>query len=167
MDYSRLAQDHVAWTRGVLIGRVDENNKIISFEYPSDFDKFFLLTQAASEELYLESILDEIPFGDLQDDFLAWINRSTRRLQGFDVPWKIEQDSKPQQIAFDWLSKTLWPELPTETDLQGYTLYEFRRFFAALFVYGYILPGLKIIWITFLALKMMLDQWLLFFLKTK
>ncbi|MCB0165963.1 MAG: hypothetical protein KDI79_17145 [Anaerolineae bacterium] len=136
MDYAKLAQDHVAWTRGALECNLDETRKMISFEFPANFDTFFLLTQAASEEFYSKRALDEIPSDQLQSGFSAWIDRFTKRLQGVDISWKIERNEKSHQIAFEWLSKTLWPELPAKTDLQGYCLDEFRHFFAALFIHG-------------------------------
>jgi hypothetical protein len=128
--------EHVAWSRGITRGKVDETSKTICFEYPADLNGFFLLTQAISEEWHTDSQLREVPFEALREGFTSWVKRSTTEFIGAQTIRGSEVSAAYSRIALVWLEKALWPELSGSIDLQGYTLDEFRHFYAALFVYS-------------------------------
>jgi hypothetical protein len=136
VSYAMLVQDHVAFSRDELIGKVDVNNKTISFEHRVDFDPFILLTQAASEELHTASIFDLLPIKELGKEFNPWVKRFASRLSVTNTDWQIKSDETSYQAVLSWINQIVWPELPSSLDLGGYSLDDYRRLVASIYLHG-------------------------------
>jgi hypothetical protein len=134
ISYSQLAADHVAWSRGLLTGKADQRNKIISFEPPDNLDSSFLASQSIAEETLAESFFKEFPYESLRGGFQVWLRQFKLTSVMDSNMWHVEQDGRAYEAASSWTEMVVWPELLNETDLEGYTLGDFRRLYTSLFL---------------------------------
>ncbi|HLO83629.1 MAG TPA: hypothetical protein VK203_01270 [Nostocaceae cyanobacterium] len=133
-NYEMLSRDHVAWSKNILSAQVDENNKIIQFLYPPDLDAIFFLSQLAAEDKILKKISNSIPIEALKKDFHEWISEVKFEKKGFRIPERLVSKTRAYSNVLSWLENTVFPEISSGTLLNGYTLEQFRRFYASLFI---------------------------------
>ncbi len=134
MQYHLLTIDHIAWSRNMLQANVDIANQIIRFFPASNYDELFLLSQQSDEQRLLEELHNQLPADLLRQDFVHWLRHFKVVHGGFDFAQDMVRqfESYPQIVR--WLEASVLPDVGADEDLGGFSLDEFRHFFAALFM---------------------------------
>jgi len=135
IHYHMLYLDHVAWSRGWLEATIDEGSHTIEFSYGSNFDKRFLATQLF--DLEKTSLSQRVRLSDkaLEADFPQWMKLFRFNGQGFNVTKDVTKLETAYRAVERWLDKIAFPEINDEEVFGGYSLREFKKFFAALFLH--------------------------------
>ncbi len=135
IHYHMLYLDHVAWSRGWLEAIVDEDSRTIEFSFRTDVDKQFLVAQLVDLEETVLSQRAKLSDEALSADFSQWMKAFEFDGQGFSVAQDVTELKTAHSAVEDWLSTIVFPEIDGEEVLGGYSLREFQRFFAALFLH--------------------------------
>jgi hypothetical protein len=134
MQYHTLSADHIVWSRSMLQANLDMTNKVVKFSAFSNFDSAFLLAQQSDDQRALETFHNALPIQELQRDFERW----RRHFKVVDGGFNFAEDAARQLASYPavlhWLETGVLPGVQANEDLGGYSLDEFRRFFAALFM---------------------------------
>jgi hypothetical protein len=134
MRYQSLSIDHICWSRRILQASVDMANKIIEFFPNSGFDPVFLLSQRHDLQQTLDALYNALPTEQLGRDFQLWRKHFKIVEGGFDFSQELAGKLPSYPAVADWLQKCLLPNVDGTQDLGGYSLDEFRHFFATLFI---------------------------------
>lgn len=133
--YHELVLNHVAVTRGEKVANLDAATRTIEFRYKDQCDPFFLLTQRADELQLAKSYYESMPLKELQAEFRRWLDQHrTALLRRSDGLPSIRPGDPAYQLAAQWATEQIWPELGPETSLDGFSLGDFRAIYAGLIV---------------------------------
>jgi hypothetical protein len=118
----------------MLQASVDSINKIIKFFPVSNFDQVFFLSQQIELQQILEALFNTLPTQVLGRDFQKWKKQFRVVDRGFDFPPALARKLPSYTAVANWLEECLLPNVNPAQDLGGYSLIEFRHFFATLFI---------------------------------
>ncbi|MBA9085992.1 hypothetical protein FHR92_002464 [Fontibacillus solani] len=142
IKYSQISVNYVAWTRGLLEVTVDEANKHIIFNAPMGTETKFFLSQLNAQNRQGINYYNAIPFKELEKEFQPWLKKCTFSIKGHDIPWGISKESIAYIKFRELMNTVIFPELSNEINLGGYTLGDYRTFFASIFInfqlYGWV-----------------------------
>lgn len=133
IDYYRISQEFVAWSRGLIKAEIDEEKKIIRFSPPNGYDFHQLMLNDFQFHTQAQD-LDIFPYNEALTEFRNWF----KGIDLFNPPlaasmdWTVALESKILPIFLEKLDAIILPECSPETDLAGYTLKEYRKFYALL-----------------------------------
>lgn len=135
VSYSILSADHIAWSRGIVDSEIDRTRRVISFHLPPQRDYLFLVTQHEVVERESSDDLTQQPLLELRPFYLQWVQKTNLgfRLRLSSL-YKEEIPLSAYQLSLIWLQNTLLPEVEGEFSLGEYTVEQFRRIYAGLFV---------------------------------
>ena len=132
LEYSRIASDHVAWSRGELKATINESSKKIHFSLTHE-DHSILIGQHTHDVLRGDEFRNEVPQDSLNQFFESWRT-------GFKMgaPPKIPDLEQEQFAALvDEIIPVseilIFPELDGSEQIAAFSLNEFRRFYIALY----------------------------------
>jgi hypothetical protein len=134
MQYYRLSIDHILWSRNMLQANLDVTNKVVKFSAFSNFDSAFLLAQHSDNQRALETLHNALPIQELQRDFERWQRHFKVVDGGFSFAEDVARQLASYPAVLHWLETGVLPGIQANEDLGGYSLDEFRRFLAALFI---------------------------------
>jgi hypothetical protein len=137
IQYDKLCTEHVAWSRGLSVAKVEEETKTVNFKSPTDLDFTFLFSQAMAEAEIPNDLFSEEIHKKIRKGFSAWLQRYTFRQKGRNLPWKLESHTDEFKLVLNQLEKVLWPYLDSNLNLGGYSLQSFRKLYSALYVHSY------------------------------
>lgn len=137
INYSKLFVAHVSWSRGLLSAQINEEKKEITFSYPNDFDKAFLATQYVAHYVLNKRSLNLIPLDQLNFGYIEWYKELVSQIIRGEFDINITKFKDTYDTVLSWLRTTIFPEIASNTDLKGYTLEDFRRFYAALYILSF------------------------------
>lgn len=133
-NYSKLCQDHVAWSKKLMNAEVDESKRKVYFYPNTVIDQHFMFKEKISEETLWDSYIAKQPMAELKNGFKRWINESNIKGQLLEVSEEEELFQHELSKVLEWLEDVVFPDVAPETDFMGYTLSQFRKLFAALFI---------------------------------
>lgn len=136
-SYHELYLDHVALSKGEKVARVDRESRTIEIRFSKPFDPFFFFTQTADGIDYATSHYGAMPMEELKAEFRHWSATADSRLSSI-CPGEMAHEA-----AARWADETIWPELGAHTSLDGFSLGDYRRVFAGLFVNCVFRAGLE------------------------
>lgn len=136
-SYHELYLDHVALTKGEKVARVDRESKTIEIRFSEPFDPFFFFTQKADGIDYATSHYAAMPTEELNAEFQHWSATAPSRLRS------VRPGERAHEAAARWADDLIWPELGPDTSLDGFSLGDYRRVFAGLFVNCVFRAGLE------------------------
>lgn len=134
MQYHSISVDHILWSRNMLLANVDTTTKTIKFSPFSDFDIIFFLSQQSDQQHALKVLHNTLPVQQLRQDFQHWRKHFKIVDGGFDFAEDLVRQLESYPKVINWLEASVLPSVEPDQDLGGYSLDEFRRFFAALFL---------------------------------
>lgn len=131
IDYNNICQEFITWSRKYKSIELDEKEKTIKFITPDnlDYTKIFG-NQILHWQQYHEpqgTLMNEI----IDQEFQLWskdIDLEKPPIFNY-VVWDRPRRSKIYPIFLSHFQKLILPELPGETDLNGYTLNQLRQFY--------------------------------------
>lgn len=133
-NYSKLCQDHVAWSKKMMNAEVDEIKRKVTFYPNTVIDQNFMFKEKISEEMLWDRYIAKMPIAELRNGFKRWINEFNINGQLLEVSVGRELFQYELSRVLEWLKVAVYPDLPPETNFKGYTLRQFRKLFAALFL---------------------------------
>lgn len=139
IKYDKLFIEHTVWSKGFSCAEIDNLKQEVSFHYPTDIDFNFLFSQFDSEYKFIDDGLSRKPIGQIRKDLLRLLEQT-----GYAILTPLEtknlglinRESHSFKVALQWLEETLWPQMKSTTSLGGYTLQDFRIFYAAIFCFS-------------------------------
>jgi hypothetical protein len=130
--YAELVTAHTAWSRGELSASVNEQKHEIRFDLPGNYEPTVLISQWTSDGLAGDDFLATVPKA-LAEIYEQWSPNVTSRESG-NACHACDFISHSQEVAIqNWADSCLFPELPPDVDLGGFTLQDFRQFYSGLF----------------------------------
>ena len=135
IQYHKLVLDHVAYRKKLIQVKIDEEHKTIEFMPTTDFSKQFLLTQSMDAQTSLHTLFSGLPLGAIKADFPLWKNNLKFNETGIDSTISASRLFNAYPATLRWLESFVLPEISSTDFLGDYTLNDFRKFFAALFLH--------------------------------
>lgn len=135
VHYHALVQNHVAWSRGQLKIEINTDTKEITF-LPPELKVFqFVLGQELSSEEIFDGLQARMPILEVSN---YYFQRRT------EINWKkppITFDGHKAKtesiflVVFQWIEKTILPEIDNLYDLGNYTVEDLRKVFTGIFIH--------------------------------
>lgn len=142
-EYASIANQHIAWSRGIINAKVDNNIKKISFLPPTEKEMQFNLIQDFAANKSNEYFSNTMPFELMHKSFFDWKKHVKTDNYLIQIDWEIVKESPVSKIMQEELKKTVLPELISTTDIGGYTINDFIIFFTNLFIYFYFIVTIE------------------------
>jgi len=136
-EYTGLAQQFTAWSRGFVDVSIDAPNKKVTFLPIDKSVHYFYYSQQEINDDHVENLFDQISGSSTRVGlYNTWIDeyRITSPPIASYMDWSKARSSDFFEEVLSALRKLVLPELSESTDLGGYTLEDFRIFFGALFI---------------------------------
>ena len=134
-QYHMLVLDHVAYRKKLIQARIDEANKTIEFMPTTNFSKRFLLAQSIDSRTSLSTLFSGLPLDAIKADFTLWKNHLKFYETGIDSTINASKLIQAYPAILEWLESFVLTEIDPMDSLGDYTLDDFRKFFAALFLH--------------------------------
>jgi hypothetical protein len=132
-QFAELVNAHTAWSRGEMRAAIDESLKHIRFDLDAGFDPTSVIFQWESDGFVSDDFEKSIPSGIFDDVYRRWCRYVTPEDLALSPTVADFLTGAQKGDLLDWASSLLWPELSAKTDLDGFTLGQFRQFYASLF----------------------------------
>jgi len=133
INYYRISQEFVAWSRGLVTAEIDEEKKTIRFSPPNGYDFHQLILNDLQFHAQTQDS-DVFPYNEAIPEFRKWFKEIDlfNPPLGASMDWGLALESQTLPVFLEQLNAIILPECPPETDLAGYTLAEYRKFYALL-----------------------------------
>jgi hypothetical protein len=134
VSYHSISQNFIAWSRGLIAATIDEQNKIVRFMAPARYDHYQLMFNSLQDHEQAQSSPQNSLANDFQPEFEKWfqyIDLTKPPLIG-SMDWNQARKSPLLPSYLRSISIIILPECSPETELGGYTLQEYRKFYALL-----------------------------------
>lgn len=136
-EYTAIAQQFTAWSRGFLDVEIDKSKKEICFLGQDNLVHYFYYTQQEISDDNIDKIYDEITGTTARTKlYNEWNNeyKITEPPIASYIDWAKARNSELHAHVINCLKQHVMPELSPTTDLGGYSLEEFRLFYSVLFI---------------------------------
>ncbi len=136
MAYNRLKTRHVACSRGMARGKIDVDQKQVSFEPPESGLSIYEYAPVAEELLFRQQrTAGETALLEVTREWMLHAGWSPGQKFTFDP--SFIPTSPAFQKVIQWVDSVVLPELPDSTNISSYTLKVFRHFLAAVHALSY------------------------------
>jgi len=133
IQYGQLANDHTAWSHGLIDASFDGQAKRIVFYTPKAAESRYFVRQVEAQQTSVDARVHERPDRVLREDCMVWCKEMSTSPHGLRTPSR-PRPSDVMDSVLEWFSATVLPAIPPSMDLGGFTLEQFRRVVAHLYV---------------------------------
>lgn len=133
-EYSLVANQFIAWSRGLISAEIDLSKKEIEFFPPDKTEMFFNFQQDMSSEEIMSDYFKFMPFDEIHNVYQNWITELDLNEPPIILNWEIAKKNEISKKLQEKISDLIFNEVPHSTDLGGYTIDEFVIFYVTLFL---------------------------------
>lgn len=136
MIYYSIAQEFTLWSRKIKEATIDDQIKTITFLHPDTYDYSKVHGLQLQYNNGLQEVYTRYPHEKMEDDFIEWVKDLdlTNPPIANSINWTKAKDSRSYPFLLSTIAEIIFPELPAETDFDGYNLQQLREFFTLLFL---------------------------------
>lgn len=135
VQYHILVQNHVAWSRAHSKVEINTSTKEITF-LPPELKIFqFILGQELSSQEIFDGLLAAMPILEIS----SYYHQRRREIDWKHPPvkfdWRKAKNESIFPVVFQWIEKTILPEIDNFCDLGNYIVEDLRKLFAGIFIH--------------------------------
>jgi len=134
INYYRIAQNFVAWSRNLLTAEINKPEKWLRFFPKNTHDGYRMIANQFQEYHQAQELYDSLHHSLMNQEFQKWLTHIDLHEPPIyaSMKWDLARKSPLYEIFLQRVKAVILPECTPETDLGGYTLDDFRRLYTAL-----------------------------------
>ena len=147
MAYQTIAQEFVAWSRGLKSAFIDEDNKTVAFTLPDKYEYSMVFTQQMRYKKQLLDVHETYPHRVIESEFAEWfkdIDLANPPIAN-SVKWWRARGSSIYPLTLSKFKEIIFPELHEETEFGGYTLMQLRQFYTLFYLNFYFIRWVEFV----------------------
>lgn len=134
--YHMIAQEFIAWSRGIKDAEINEGEKQIRFINPDGYDYSKIYDKQLFYSERMQDIYLSYPHDEMELEFKEWmkdIDFGNPPIANY-VKWGRARNSRSFPLLENKMKEILFPEIQGDFDLGGYSVSQLRRFYALAFL---------------------------------
>lgn len=147
ISYHTIAQEFIAWSRGLKSALIDDINKTVTFTLPDKYDYSMVFTQQMRYKKQLLDIHESYPHREIELEFEEWfkdIDLANPPIAN-SMKWWRARRSSIYPLILSKIKEIVFPELHEETEFGGYTLAQLRQFYTLFYLNFYFIRWVEFV----------------------